>query len=460
MFDLPQLSKCMDFLPIFCLIMLLSFSLIRMLTKRSTKVFLVDFACYKPPPNESCSKERAFELLKLQGNHNEELLDFFNTVVYKVGLSDSTYLPESLLKVPPDFSLAAARQETEAVIFGAIDKLLAKTRVPVQDIGILVVNCSLFNTVPSLSSIIVHRYKLKDTVASYSLGGMGCSSGLIAIGLADQLLKVHKNTCALIVSTENITGYYYRGNDKSKFVINCLFRLGGSAILLSNHSSHSKSSKYQLIHTVHSHTASSDQSYKSIFQEEDEQGFLGVTINKDLIVSAVKAITLNLNSLGPLVLPLSEKYLVLKNLFTQRIFRAKIQPYIPKFGSSIHHFFPHVGGKPVLDELQRNLGFSDATMEASRMTLYRFGNTSSSAVWYSMAYAEAKGRVKKGDLLWQIGFGAGFKCSSVVWRAMGDLMKGDDEGNPWSGEIDKYPVNLDSIKPLTEREYFFEPTKK
>lgn len=94
------------------------------------------------------------------------------------------------------------------------------------------------------------------------------------------------------------------------------------------------------------------------------------------------------------------------------------------------------------------------------MTLYRFGNTSSSAVWYSMAYAEAKGRVKKGDLLWQIGFGAGFKCSSVVWRAMGDLMKGDDEGNPWSGEIDKYPVNLDSIKPLTEREYFFEPTKK
>ena len=72
----------------------------------------------------------------------------------------------------------------------------------------------------------------------------------------------------------------------------------------------------------------------------------------------------------------------------------------------------------MLDELQKTLGFSDVNMEASRMTLYRYGNTSSSSIWYGLAYVEAKGRVKKGDRVWQIAFGSGFKCHSIIWRAM------------------------------------------
>lgn len=95
----------------------------------------------------------------------------------------------------------------------------------------------------------------------------------------------------------------------------------------------------------------------------------------------------------------------------------------------------------MLDELQKNLGFDETVMEASRMTLYRFGNTSSSSVWYELAYAEAKGRVKKGDRVWQMAFGSGFKCSSVVWRAITEV--GYDEANPWAGEIDEFPVHVD-----------------
>ncbi|CAL0299805.1 unnamed protein product [Lupinus luteus] len=81
---------------------------------------------------------------------------------------------------------------------------------------------------------------------------------------------------------------------------------------------------------------------------------------------------------------------------------------------SFEHFCIHAGGRAVLDELEKNLQLTDWHMEPSRMTLYRFGNTSRSSLWFELAYTEAKGRVRKGHRLWQIAFGSGFKCNSAV----------------------------------------------
>lgn len=98
-----------------------------------------------------------------------------------------------------------ARLEAEAVMFGALDALFAKIGVQPRDIDILVVNCSMFNLTPSLSSMIVNQYKLRTNIKCYNLGGMGCSAGLISIELAKDLLKVNPNSYAVVVSTENIT---------------------------------------------------------------------------------------------------------------------------------------------------------------------------------------------------------------------------------------------------------------
>lgn len=58
----------------------------------------------------------------------------------------------------------------------------------------------------------------------------------------------------------------------------------------------------------------------------------------------------------------------------------------------------YLSTRAVIDELQNNLQLSAEHVEASRMTLYRFGNTSSSSLWYEMSYIEAKGRMKKGKV--------------------------------------------------------------
>ena len=59
-----------------------------------------------------------------------------------------------------------------------------------MQIDILVTNCSLYCPTPSLSAQIVNKFKMRSNVITYSLGGMGCSAGVIAIGLAKELLQV------------------------------------------------------------------------------------------------------------------------------------------------------------------------------------------------------------------------------------------------------------------------------
>ncbi len=82
--------------------------------------------------------------------------------------------------------------------------LSCRTSRPIQ-IGILVVNCSLFNPTPSLSAMIINKFKMRSNILSYNLAGMGCSASPISIDLAKQLLQLHPSTYALVVSTENIT---------------------------------------------------------------------------------------------------------------------------------------------------------------------------------------------------------------------------------------------------------------
>lgn len=179
-----------------------------------------------------------------------------------------------------------------------------------------------------------------------------------------------------------------------------------------------------------------------------------MTITKDLLAAAITAIESNITSLAPLVLPASEQARYLLNQVARRLPVANAKPYVPDFKKSFDHFLPHVGGKPVLDELQRSLRLTKSDMEASRMTLFRFGNTSSSSVWYELAYVEAKGRIKRGDRVWQMAFGSGFKCCSVVWRAIRTV--DDPAMNPWSDEIDGFPVDLSNNAPFP---FFLEPSK-
>ncbi|CAH9080980.1 unnamed protein product [Cuscuta epithymum] len=407
---------------------------------RPRPVYLVDYSCYQPPDSLKANHHRFMDHSRLTGDFDDSSLEFQRKILERSGLGDETYFPEAMHCVPPQPSMLAAREEAEQVMFGSLDNLFANTCLKPKDIGILIVNCSLFNPTPSLSAMIVNKYKLRGNIRTFNLGGMGCSAGVIAIDLAKDLLQVHRNTYAVVVSTENITQNWYFGNKKSMLIPNCLFRVGGSAVLLSNKSIDRRRAKYKLVHVVRTHRGADDKAFRCVYQEQDENGKTGVSLSKELMAIAGGTLKTNITTLGPLVLPISEQLLFFSTLVIKKLYNENIMPYIPDFKLAFDHFCIHAGGRAVIDELEKNLQLLPTHVEASRMALHRFGNTSSSSIWYELAYTEAKGRMRKGHRVWQIAFGSGFKCNSAVWQALRNVRPSTK--SPWEDCIDRYPVKV------------------
>jgi 3-ketoacyl-CoA synthase len=261
-------------------------------------------------------------------------------------------------------------------------------------------------------------------------------------------LQVQRNTYALVVSLEILSLNGYWGNNRSMLMSNCLFRMGGAAVLLTNRRAERRRAKYQLLHTVRTHHGADDRAYRCAFQEEDVTGRVGMALSKDLMAVAGEALKANITTLGPLVLPVSEQILFLASVVGRKVFGVRsIRPYVPDFKMAFEHFCIHAGGRAVLDTIEKSLELSAWHMEPSRMTLYRWGNTSSSSLWYELAYTEAQCRVRRGHRAWQIAFGSGFKCNSAVWRALRNIDPAKDKGggNPWLEEIHRFPVELPKV---------------
>ncbi|CAI0448287.1 unnamed protein product, partial [Linum tenue] len=383
------------------------------------------------------TKDQFIDMARRTGKFDEASLEFQKRILHSSGIGDETYIPKAIMAQENCATMKEGRAEASTVMFGALDELFEKTRIRPKDVGVLVVNCSIFNPTPSLSAMIINHYKMRGNILSYNLGGMGCSAGIIAMDLARDMLQANPNSYAVVVSTEMVGYNWYSGKDRSMLIPNCFFRMGCSAILMSNRRRDYTRSKYRLEHIVRTHKGADDRSFRCIYQEEDEEKHKGLKVSKDLVEIGGEALKANITTLGPLVLPFSEQLLFFATLVWGYLFGRGGHPYIPDYKLAFEHFCVHAASKTVLDELQRNLELSDENVEASRMTLHRFGNTSSSSIWYELAYLEAKEKVRRGDRVWQLSFGSGFKCNSVVWKAMRRVKK--PARNPWLDCLDRYP---------------------
>ncbi|XP_027181337.1 3-ketoacyl-CoA synthase 10 [Coffea eugenioides] len=405
-------------------------------------IYLLDFACYKPHDDLKVTKEQFIEMARKSGKFNEASLEFQKRIVESSGIGDETYVPKSIMSPENTATMKEGRAEASMVMFGALDDLFEKTKIRPKDVGILVVNCSIFNPTPSLSAMIINHYKMRGNILSFNLGGMGCSAGIISLDLARDMLHANPNSYAVVVSTEMVGFNWYPGKERCMMIPNCFFRMGCSAVLLSNRRRDYARAKYRLEHIVRTHKGADDRSFRSVYQEEDDQRFKGLKISKNLVEIGGDALKTNITTLGPLVLPFSEQLYFFATLIWRHLFGSgggsqPKKPYIPDYKLAFEHFCVHAASKTVLDELQRNLELSEKNMETSRATLHRFGNTSSSSIWYELAYLEAKERIKRGDRVWQISFGSGFKCNSAVWRSLRRV--GSPSRNPWLDCIDRYP---------------------
>ncbi|XP_014498962.1 probable 3-ketoacyl-CoA synthase 21 [Vigna radiata var. radiata] len=407
--------------------------------RRKTPIYLIDFNCYCPPSSYRLPLAM-FEENQFYDDMDPEAVAFQCKIMAKSGFSELTSISPSLAQIPKIKALSFALEEAETIMCSVIKNLFEKNKINPKTIDILITNSSVFCPTPSLSAMVVNRFRMRSNIMSFNLSGMGCSAGIISMSLAKDLLRVHRNSLALIVSTETLSLNWYTGKVPSMLLSNCLFRMGGAAILMSSRVQDRHKAKYKLQHIVRTITAQDDESHGCVYQQVDPEEKEGVSISKSIVNVSGDALKKNIASLGPLVLPLREQFLYLFSIICRKMWSTgRISIYTPNFNHAFEHFCIHSGGRAIIQAVERNLRLRKQDVEPSSMTLYRFGNISSSSIWYELSYIEAKGRMKCGDRVWQIAFGSGFKCNSAVWKCVCDMKP--DTSTAWRDTIHSYPVD-------------------
>ncbi|KAL4014184.1 hypothetical protein IC575_026378 [Cucumis melo] len=409
--------------------------------KRDQECYILNYQCYKPTDDRKLSTEFCGEVIKRTKNLGLNEYKFLLKAIVSSGIGEETYGPRIMFAGREDSpTLDDGISEMDEFFHDSIGKIFQKSGFSPSDIDVLVVNVSMLATIPSLSARIINYYKLRSDVKVFNLTGMGCSASLISIDVVSRVFKSYKNINALVITSESLSPNWYSGNDRSMILSNCLFRSGGCAILLTNNRALKNRAMFKLKCLIRTHHGARDESYGCCIQTEDDKGYMGFHLGKNLPKAATRAFVDNLREIAPRILPARELVQFLILSLGKKLNRNPKQGSGPKtsavnFKTGVDHFCIHTGGKAVIDGIGLSLGLEKYDLEPARMTLHRFGNTSASSLWYVLAYMEAKKRLKKGERILMISFGAGFKCNSCLWEVVRDL----EDGNVWEDCIEHYP---------------------
>lgn len=428
--------------------------------RRGQPCYMLAYECFKPPEDTKLDIDSAAKIILRNRKLRLEELRFLLKTIVSSGIGENTYCPRTVLEGREECpSLKDTYEEIDEIMFDTLDDLFKKTNISPSEIDILVVNVSLFSPAPSLTARIINRYKMRHNIKAFNLAGMGCSASVVAIDMVQQLFKTHKNSLGIVVSTEDLGAHWYSGRDKKMMLSNCLFRSGGCSMMFTNRASLKKRAILKLKHMERTQYGADDEAYNCCIQVEDELGYSGFRLTKNLVKSAAQALTVNLQAMAPKILPLWElvRFFV-ASIKNSAMKKRELVPILTglvigkgkmkkitfnvlggglNFKSGIEHFCVHPGGRAVIDGVGKGLRLSEYDLEPARMALHRWGNTSAGGLWYVLGYMEAKKRLKKGDRILMISLGAGFKCNNCVWEVMRDL----SDTNVWKDCVESYPPN-------------------
>ncbi len=121
--------------------------------------------------------------------------------------------------------------------------------------------------------------------------------------------------------------------------------------------------------------------------------------------------------------------------------KAGLQP------SDIDLFIPHQANIRIIEAVAKGL---DLPMDKMFVNLDRYGNTSAASVPIALAEAVNSGRIKQGDRIVMVAFGAGFTSGAITLEWTADPARGpagEAAVNPADVHV-RAPVDWDSVDPI------------
>jgi 3-ketoacyl-CoA synthase len=139
----------------------------------------------------------------------------------------------------------------------------------------------------------------------------------------------------------------------------------------------------------------------------DEEGINGVYLGKDVPVQAGQMLEQVIAAATPKIMTWGQ-YAEAAVTIAGRKLGFAWPAYQPDYTKCMDHFALHAGGYAVLKGIQKGMNLPIEMMLPSFASLRDYGNTSSSTTWYSFAYLERFGMIKRGQRLMQVG---ALRCS-------------------------------------------------
>nr|GEU61581.1 very-long-chain 3-ketoacyl-CoA synthase, Thiolase-like protein [Tanacetum cinerariifolium] len=123
-------------------------------------VYLLDFACFKPSFTLRVPTAMGLEHGHIILASRPESFTFIRKILERSGLGEETCVPQKLHYLPPNPNMMDVMDEAHLVIFSAMDSLFQQTGISPKEIDILIVNCSVFAPTPSITTMVVNKYKM------------------------------------------------------------------------------------------------------------------------------------------------------------------------------------------------------------------------------------------------------------------------------------------------------------
>lgn len=90
-----------------------------------------------------------------------------------------------------------------------------------------------------------------------------------------------------------------------------------------------------------------------------------------------------------------------------------ISRVIPKWQDNVDYVVLHAAGNKILRGIQENLGLSDRQVGHNFHAFAKYGNTSSTSIYYSLRELDSTQHLVKGDRILFLAFGSGFMTKGM-----------------------------------------------
>ncbi len=255
----------------------------------------------------------------------------------------------------------------------AAERALADAHLLAREVDAVLISTCTGYLCPGLTSYVGERLGLRSEILALDLVGQGCGAALPNLRTAQSLLKTNDYRRVLSICVEVCSAAFFLDDDPGVIISACLFGDGAGAAVLANEPNGNRRVEWKTSFSV------LDPALRDSLRFEHRQGMLR-------------------NLLAPEVPVLAAEHA--QRLLPRVLQQAGIQR------ADVTGWLLHPGGRDVLLALRRRLGLAEADLRWSAAVLEKYGNLSSSSLFFVLQ--QALGDSAPSGYWWMASFGAGF----------------------------------------------------